>query len=174
MTPKELKAWRQERNLTQAELGEFLQWSRDQVARREMGGGDMPTDMIERLAFVDQLLAVKEAATGTPQKRAPRQWSHPRWLDIHGRPIGNPFARRQAQGAMAWQLDWVDKETGHEHYNLYQANRDGILCCTPLRMDAETMTARNDFQWEKERCDDMAAKLNELMAQQIPQTATKE
>jgi DNA-binding XRE family transcriptional regulator len=172
MTPQAFRTWRQERGLSQNDLAQLLGWSRDQVARRELGA-EIPADIGERLQMADQLLAARDTPTA-PAKHTQRGWQHPRWLDIHGRPIDNPFARRQAQGAMTWQLDWVDKETGHEHYNLYQANRDGILCCTPLRMDAETMTARNDFAWEKERCDDMAVKLNELMAQPSLQPVTEE
>ncbi len=171
MTNEEFKAWREAKGLSQQDAADLLGASSRFVVMRWEAGAEMPTTIAARIIEAEAVL------TSTKPGEKPRRNKHPLKtkglptrviLTPRGKRVPPEWTRDTKLGQVYWQYDWIDPNNGHHMFNLYRMDRDhdeqirGL--CTPIRLDANTWTARADFQLDEPAVLRVVDQMNALLA----------
>ncbi len=178
MTGEELRQWRENHGLSQAQLAQLLQWSRDQLARRELGQVAIPDGYEAVLAVIAQTMAEKppEAAKQIPQAPA---GSKRRYLSLDGTRVKPEHVKALKKNQCYYEYGWQDSESGHHFFNLMQFGLDAFRklqgLCTPISLNVNTWTVgaflMNDDEAVKRTIPDLQARLDKNRSN-LPELST--
>ncbi len=106
MTGDQLKRWRENRNLSQQQLADYLgdPWTRDMVANREANRATMPENVQFKLEQVDAIISRAASTSGAPAKPKRDYSKHQCW-DLAGGPITMQHVQTQPKGFQFYRLD---------------------------------------------------------------------
>lgn len=166
MTGDELRQWRENHKLSQAELGDHLNWTRDMVANRENGRAPCPEGLEGILTLVGALVASEAAKTQPKALNQARTRGHPAqvFLTLDGTRVHPDIIWALPKGRYFWKYDWIDDDNGHHMFNLYKRNNGREINCTPVRLDANTWIVRADFMLDNPAVVGAVKELNERLA----------
>lgn len=129
MTGDQLKRWRENRALSQADLADLLgeDWSRDRIANLESDRTTMAENIETKLALIDESL--QRNGTDQAKEAAKAKWDyskHKCW-SLNGTPITMAEVERRSAGYQFYRQDNskdVWPETDHPMANLYEKTRN--------------------------------------------------
>lgn len=171
MTGEELKAWREARGLSQAELAAHLTWTRDMVANREGNRAPCPPDLEQALATLAITLppprnpnAIVIVPNNVPRRRGlPSQVI----LNPAGKRVHPSYVTRLKENDCYWKYDWIDPRNKHHMFNLYQLGTDHDLeirgLCRTVCLDVNTWHVRHEIVWPGSRTAHWAEELDKRM-----------
>lgn len=138
MTGEELRLWRENHKLTQAQLAQLLNWTRDQIASRELGRVAIPEGYENVLALIAETLNEKPPAAAAQMPNLPTGAKR-RYLSLDGMRVRPEHVRALKLNQCYWEYGWKNEETGFHHFWLMQMGRDAfgkiMGLCTPISLN---------------------------------------
>ncbi len=170
MTGEDLKAWREARCLSQAELAAHLTWTRDMVANREGNRAPCPPDLEQALAALALTLPprTKNDIVIVPNN-VPRRKGLPSQviLNMAGKRVHPSYVTRLKEGDSYWKYDWIDPRTKHHMFNLYALGVDHDLeirgLCRTVSLNVNTWHVGYEIVWPGSRTVEIAEELDKRM-----------
>ncbi len=124
MTGAELKQWRDNHKLSQADLAKHLECTRDVIGNYESGRTACPDNMAELLIVVGKLLASQPVPLAKQKPPGKRGIPSRVILNLQGVRVHPSHADRTVKGFGYYRYCWINPANGHHVFNLYVVGTD--------------------------------------------------